>query len=501
MGGSNGFFVLAAWLRQCLAGKGRLQLTHRQCLRVKLQVEQLESRCIPTVTSSVAAGVLIVTGKAADTIVVSAAGGEVQVNGADPGSGPAAASSILKIVVSNGPGSSLDDLTNVRPTDFTALAGITVNTGPGTGIVKLNTEGNSTILGTKPILIEYDSLPNTALNNVVEDPYAGTIAFGNGKSSNFSATLQTSNIFLNLNMANLTIEPGPGNKRIIEDGPNPGNGVSQAFNASNGSSTYFRNPTRSFTLDDIHGTADQSLYEFRGLDRSGRPPIVTFNTENSLSNVQFTGNAANVVENLAANTVSLDGLKVNIPGSGPGNLFMDERSVYFTLILGSSNHRVIEDVPTSGDPFNNTPGLGVSRAYNASNNTFSDFRNPSRSLTVEASGGHSIINFEGLDRVRQPSRVTLEGSFSGKTHISINLTPGLPIRYHLTVGRPLGPIVIIDPRRSEIPPSPAGGFLRGEGSVIKIDRISWGQRYESGGMLYGLHHLGMWERGWPCYVY
>src|SRR4030095_3132872 len=56
------------------------------------------------VTSAVTNGILQVTSDAADAIAVTCEGGNVKVNGADPGSGGAACSAIQGLFVNGGPG-------------------------------------------------------------------------------------------------------------------------------------------------------------------------------------------------------------------------------------------------------------------------------------------------------------------------------------------------------------------------------------------------------------
>ena len=70
------------------------------------------------VTSSVSNGFLSVTSNAGDAIAITCVGGNVKVNGADPGSGAAACSAIQGISVNGGPLANTIDLSGVTQADF-----------------------------------------------------------------------------------------------------------------------------------------------------------------------------------------------------------------------------------------------------------------------------------------------------------------------------------------------------------------------------------------------
>jgi Ca2+-binding RTX toxin-like protein len=76
------------------------------------------------VTSSVTAGVLSVSSDADDAIAITSAGGNVKINGADPGSGAVAAGAITRIEVDGGPGGNAIDLTGVTKAAFPAVASV-----------------------------------------------------------------------------------------------------------------------------------------------------------------------------------------------------------------------------------------------------------------------------------------------------------------------------------------------------------------------------------------
>jgi len=105
----------------------------------KPTLEFLEGRVTPTLTSFVANGALDVISSFNDPIVISPSGGNVLVDGANPGTGAAAASSITQIMIQGGPGGNTIDVRAVTPTDFTALTNISVTSGGGTDTIKANT--------------------------------------------------------------------------------------------------------------------------------------------------------------------------------------------------------------------------------------------------------------------------------------------------------------------------------------------------------------------------
>src|SRR5262249_6026020 len=121
--------IFAHSFRSARARRPRLTPARRSS--VMLSVEGLEQRCLLTVTSSVVAGVLKADSNAGDNIAITASGGNVQVNGADPNSGPAASSSISGIVIKGGPQSNTIDLTDVGRVAFPVLSMVNVTEGGG----------------------------------------------------------------------------------------------------------------------------------------------------------------------------------------------------------------------------------------------------------------------------------------------------------------------------------------------------------------------------------
>jgi Ca2+-binding RTX toxin-like protein len=91
------------------------------------------------VTSSVTGGVLSVSSDAGDAITITCVGGNVKVNGADPGSGAAACNALTGINVDGGPGANAIDLTGVTSAAFPNVASVLAD----------GNAGNDTILGSE----------------------------------------------------------------------------------------------------------------------------------------------------------------------------------------------------------------------------------------------------------------------------------------------------------------------------------------------------------------
>jgi Ca2+-binding RTX toxin-like protein len=108
--------------------KGRTGLLAGAAVAVLLAVPGSASA---DVNSAVNGGVLTVNSTANDGITITSAGGQVKVNGGNPGTGAADSSDITSIDVSGGPGANDIGLAGVNGTDFTALTGVTVDGGDG----------------------------------------------------------------------------------------------------------------------------------------------------------------------------------------------------------------------------------------------------------------------------------------------------------------------------------------------------------------------------------
>jgi ABC-type transport system substrate-binding protein/Ca2+-binding RTX toxin-like protein len=105
-----------------------------------------------TVTSSVSGNQLLVSSDAADSIAVSCVGGQVKVNAADPGTGPALCAAISFVNAQGGPGDNVIDLSGVgpgfAPFVFTSVNGNlgadTVTGAPGSDLIYPG-PGNDTV--------------------------------------------------------------------------------------------------------------------------------------------------------------------------------------------------------------------------------------------------------------------------------------------------------------------------------------------------------------------
>ena len=108
-----------------------------------------------TVTSSVTGTTLAATSDGADAIAIACVGGNVQVNGANPGTGVAPCASITQVNVVGGPGANDLSLTGVNVGVFPAVTGVSVNGAGGDDTLRgsafadtlIGDAGNDTIDG------------------------------------------------------------------------------------------------------------------------------------------------------------------------------------------------------------------------------------------------------------------------------------------------------------------------------------------------------------------
>ena len=105
--------------------------------RHRLFMEELEMRSVPAVTSAFAAGVLTIQSDGnADNIVVDELGGNVQINGADPDTGAAAAADVEALIIDAGAGADGVDLSAVDSGEFSLLdGGVEVTGGTGDDVI------------------------------------------------------------------------------------------------------------------------------------------------------------------------------------------------------------------------------------------------------------------------------------------------------------------------------------------------------------------------------
>ncbi|MFK7819782.1 MAG: beta strand repeat-containing protein, partial [Planctomycetaceae bacterium] len=106
----------------------------RRSRRQSPQSEQLEDRTLLSVTSmfNSGTGALSVTADAADNVEITAVGGEVKINGADPDTGTVFAEEVVTIDVSaTGNFSNIINLVGVDPAVFGGVSGVTLAGGAG----------------------------------------------------------------------------------------------------------------------------------------------------------------------------------------------------------------------------------------------------------------------------------------------------------------------------------------------------------------------------------
>ena len=99
-------------------------------------VERLEHRRLLAVTANVTGTTLLVNATAADSVTVTASGGNVRVNGVNPATGafPAASLTVISVACA-GNFSNVIDLSAVTRAAFASLATVTLNGGPGNDTV------------------------------------------------------------------------------------------------------------------------------------------------------------------------------------------------------------------------------------------------------------------------------------------------------------------------------------------------------------------------------
>jgi hypothetical protein len=185
-------------------------------------------------------------------------------------------------------------------------------------------------------------------------------------------------------------------------------GISRALNGTDGSHTDFKNPTTSLTVKDTNAVGG-SVYEFQTLDTKNRPAIINLDTGATNGDLQqIDGSYTNVVEDLPNAQVHLDGLTIGIPGTGFNNAFLNTTEANLTIEPQPGNHRTLMDNGVANDR--------ISRAFNATDGSHTDFKNPAFSLTVlDTTGGGDTFEFQGLDAVGRPGRIVLDSGGNDDT--------------------------------------------------------------------------------------
>ena len=118
----------------------------RAARRRQPRLDALEDRTLLAVTSSFMAGLLTVASDADDGIAVTLEGDNVQVNGMDPGTGPAAAADVTMMEINGGPLANIIDLSAVTAAGFPGLVSTTIAGGAGSDTI-LGTQIGDTIDG------------------------------------------------------------------------------------------------------------------------------------------------------------------------------------------------------------------------------------------------------------------------------------------------------------------------------------------------------------------
>jgi Ca2+-binding RTX toxin-like protein len=133
---------------------------HRKTARFRPHLELLEGRALPSVTSAfidsngdlVADRLVVFSDGASDSITITCVGGDVKVNGSDPGTGAVDCDDVQSIFVDGGDGADTIDLSGVTTADFDGLSDGNVTVGGG--------KGNDTITGS-----EFDDLLQGGFGN------------------------------------------------------------------------------------------------------------------------------------------------------------------------------------------------------------------------------------------------------------------------------------------------------------------------------------------------
>lgn len=380
--------------------------------------EDLENRTVLTLTSSVTAGVLTVTSTFDDPITISASsGGNVLINGADPGSGQAPASSITQVQIQGGPGANAIDVTAIAPSVFTALTGIAVNGGGGEDVFDVN----PLIPGT------YDGAGAAVRQNIAGVATNVSFDCGTGVLNVDGVTItladSTGPVFDLLQTQTFSATLAPGANATVTDGSAPGDGISAIRLANSPKTLNFLNPAQSLTVGASTGS---SSIAFNGLDPVGRPADVTIDAGTTgATTVAFTGTAVNATFDVPSRTFIIDGLPVKLPHQA-AVAKNQLRTQNFTINPPPGGREFITPGADGNDGFSQITDLTTGRIYS--------FPNPSNSLTVNASG---TVTFAGLDPVGRPANTT----FNGLTPDSVFGLGGTANSFELNLG---GHTAIID---------------------------------------------------------
>ena len=378
---------------------------------VMLSVEGLEQRCLLAVTSSVVAGLLTASSNDGDNIAITASGGNVQVNGADPNSGPAASSSITGLVINGGPQSNTIDLTGVGQVAFPVLSKVNVTEGSGgNNIVKVGVDG---IAATETI----DT--GAGRNNTIRFTTSGIISFVAQISSGTGATVYTFSrkqfvgqlsvtheefSVLDLPLVDLIINYAPTtDPHIVGDDATPNDGFSSSFDPTTGQYITFRNPIFELALNG-NNASDNNLI-LHGLDAVGPPQLISLNggTGNDTITVDFSngkpassftsidGNGGN--DKIDVSHGALASLQIVDGGTGDDTIRVHDLSANaITIVGGVGNDTVdVHNVGATSILVYGATGNNNITVYNAGFNTMTiNGATGSNNITVYNAGFNTM---------------------------------------------------------------------------------------------------------------
>ena len=356
-------------------------------------LEQMEDRTTPTVTSAVVAGVLTIDGTFNDTISVSNSGGQVKINGADPGSGAAAANTVTHINVTTGAGLNSVDLRNVTAAAFGNLLDFHIFGGAGQDTYRINDEFAGTIdSGAQANLIQVTG----AAADVALDQINNTLSI-DGVA--IALTGQAANLFLDMSIANLEVDPAQGNAATLSDNGTTNDGISRISTLAGGAFVDFRNPSAVLKIKDSAAAPSGSEFNYLGLDAVGSNFGVTFDANGKQTTLSFNGAFANAVADIPNDRMLLDGRIIKLLNAAASQRHVLGNVANFTV---NSLGFKVEDAGAAND--------GISRLTGTSTGLVILFKNPSASLTLtNASGGPGgVFEFHDLDSLLPPAAITVD---------------------------------------------------------------------------------------------
>ena len=218
-----------------------------------------------------------------------------------------------------------------------------------------------------------------------------------------------------LQVRNFTVNLPSGANSVLSDGPVPGSGVSELTNQNTGQSYTFLNPSNSLT---INATGGAGTITYAGLDPVDRPASTSINGLNTTGTFGLAGTAGSVIINGSDGTATVDGYVVAF--SNFLTLHDGLAATNLTFVLPQGSQETLSDSPT--------PGSGFSRISHP-NGQYADFLNPTGTLTINGNGATSIT-YAGLDSVRRPATVVIDGGVTNADLILTGAATNLTIDFH-----------------------------------------------------------------------